>query len=596
MPVLNKKLGKIFSDMSNIYQYSNGKQRFRALAYERAAKVISELQDDITVYAKNKKLDELPGVGESISEKIDEYLTTGKIGKYETLKKSVPIDLLELMNITGFGPKSLKTIHEELHINDQKQLIKALQDGRISKLKGFGKKKVDNMLHSLKLHKTVEERMLLWNALQAGNIILEAFKKMKDVKHAELAGSLRRRKETIGDIDVLVASDAKSRKKIITTFVSLPFVKEILARGDTKASVIIEEYNKQVDVRIVNPDEWGSALLYFTGSKEHNVHLRTIARGKGYKISEYGLFEAKTGRQIACATEEEIYQKLGFDWIPPEMREEKGELEIAAAKKVPALIELKDIRGDLQMHSTWSDGAMEIEELARYVSTHYPYEYIVLTDHSKSVRIAGGMNEMQFLDQIKVIREVNRKLGNDLIKAGTEVDIMPDGSLDLNDELLKQLDWVCASIHYGFTHDNTERIISACRNKYVNCIGHPTGRIIGQREGYPVNWEKVFTIAKQTGTAMEINCQVDRMDLNDELAKMAVEKGVKLVISTDSHQAQNFAFMPLGVFIARRAWCTKKDILNTRSWDQVRNFAEQKRKGSRQFKGIAHRSRSKQPT
>ncbi|MDP4261390.1 MAG: DNA polymerase/3'-5' exonuclease PolX [Bacteroidota bacterium] len=578
MPVLNKKLGKIFSDMSHIYQYKNGKEKFRALAYEKVSKVIGDLQDDITVYAKNKQLEEIPGVGESIADKINEYIRTGKISKYESLKKTVPVDLLELMNITGFGPQSLKRIHQQLRINDKEELIKALQDGRISKLKGFGTKKVGNMLRSLKLHKTVEERMLLWNAIQAGNKVLEEFKKMKEVQQAELAGSLRRKKETVGDIDILVASDEKSRKKIITKFVSLPIIKEVLAKGDTKASVIIEEYNKQVDVRIISPDEWGSALLYFTGSKEHNVHLRTIARDKGYKISEYGLFNAKTGERIAGSTEEEIYKKLGFEWIPPEMREEKGELELAAEKKIPSLIELKDIRGDMQMHSTWSDGSMDIEELARYVIKHYPYEYIVLTDHSKSVRVAGGMDEKQFLEQIKAIRQVNKKLGKDFIKTGVEVDIMADGSLDLKDELLEQLDWVCASIHSGFTHDNTERIIAACRNKFVNCIGHPTGRIIGQREGYPVNWEKVFTIARQTGTALEINCQTDRMDLNDELARMAREKGVKLVISTDSHQPGNFAFMPLGVFVARRAWCTKKDILNTGTWDQLKKFAEHKRK------------------
>jgi DNA polymerase (family 10) len=260
------------------------------------------------------------------------------------------------------------------------------------------------------------------------------------------------------------------------------------------------------------------------------------------------------------------------------MREDRGELELAAAKKIPDLVTLNDIRGDLQMHSTWSDGTMDIEELARFVMKHYHYDYIVLTDHSKSVRVAGGMNEGEFLKQINEIRKVNKKLGKEFIKAGAEVDIMADGSLDLKDELLEKLDWVCASIHYGFTHDNTERIIAACNNKYVNCIGHPTGRLMGQREGYPVNWEKVFKIAKQTGTAFEINCQPDRMDLNDELAKMARESGVKLVISTDSHQAGHFGFMPLGVFVARRAWCTKKDILNTTSWEHVRKFAEQKRK------------------
>ncbi len=578
MPIVNKKLGKIFRDMSHIYQYKNGKQRFRALAYEKASRIINDLQDDITTYTKKDQLEEIPGVGSSIAEKINEYIKTGKIRKFESLKKTVPIDMLELMNIAGFGPQSLKLIHQRLKINDRDEVIKALQDGRISKLKGFGKKKVDNMLRSLKLHKTVEERMLLWHAMEAGNKVLDEFKKMKEVQQAELAGSLRRKKETIGDIDILISCDEKSRKKIITKFVSLPLIKEVLAKGDTKASVIIKDFNKQVDVRIIKPEEWGSALLYLTGSKEHNVQLRTIARDKGYKISEYGLFDIKTDKRIAGATEEEIYKKLGFEWIPPEMREQKGELDLAAEKKIPSLVTLEDMKGDMQMHSTWSDGTMDIEDLAHFVSGHYPYEYIVLTDHSKSVRVAGGMNEEQFSEQIKEIRRVNNKLKKDFIKAGAEVDIMADGSLDLKDDLLEQLDWVCASIHYGFTHDNTERIIAACQNKFVNCIGHPAGRIIGQREAYPVNWEKVFRTAKQTGTAFEINCQVDRMDLNDELARMARENGVKLVISTDSHQQSQFAFMRLGVFIARRAWCTKKDILNTASWSEIKKFADRKRK------------------
>jgi DNA polymerase (family 10) len=577
MPVANKEIGKILGDISHIYQYRNGKQRFRAMAYDKASKVISNLQDDITTY-ESKKLEMVPGVGESIAEKITEYIKTGKISKYESLKKTVPVDMLDLMNISGFGPQSLKKIHQKLRIDSRDEVIKALQDGRVSELKGFGKKKVANMLRSLKLHKAVEDRMLLWHALEAGNIVLDEFRKIKEVKQVELAGSLRRKKETIGDIDILVTSDVKDRKKIISKFISLPFIREVLAKGDTKASVIIKDFNKQVDVRIVNPDEWGAALLYFTGSKEHNVHLRTIAREKGYKISEYGLFDAITEKKIAGTTEEEIYKKLGFEWIPPEMREQKGEFDLAAAKKIPNLIELKDIKGDMQMHSSWSDGTMDIEELARFVMEHYPYEYIVLTDHSKSVRVAGGMNEKEFEEQIERIRAVNKKLKKDFIKTGAEVDIMADGSLDLRDNLLEQLDWVCASIHYGFTHDNTERIIAACQNKFVNCIGHPTGRIIGQREAYPVDWEKVFKIAKQTGTAFEINCQADRMDLNDELAKMARENGVKLIVSTDSHQQSQFDFIRLGVFIARRAWCEKKDILNCLHWNELKRIVDHKRK------------------
>ena len=578
MPAVNKELGKIFNDISHIYQYKNGKQKFRATAYEKAARVISDLQDDITTYSGIKQLEEIPGVGLSIAEKINEYIKTGKIKKFESLQKTVPIDMLELMNISGFGPHSLKRIHQNLKINNREEVIKALKDGRISEMKGFGKKKANNMLRSLKLHKTVEERMVLWHAMEAGNKMLGEFNKMAEVQQAELAGSLRRKKETVGDIDILVACDEKNRKKILAKFVSLPLIKEVLAKGPTKASVIIKEFDKQVDVRIVNPDQWGSALLYFTGSKGHNVELRTIARAKGYRISEYGLFDIKTGKRIAGDTEEEMYRSLDFAWIPPEMREQRGELDLAAENKIPSLVSLADIKGDMQMHSTWSDGTMEIEDLAQFVVSHYPYEYIVLTDHSKSERVAGGMNEEQFIEQVKEINRVNSKLKRNFIKKGVEVDIMADGGLDLKDSLLEQMDWVCASVHSGFTRDNTERIIAACENKLVNCIGHPSGRIIGQREAYPVNWQKVFKAAKQTNTAFEINCQANRMDLNDELARMARERGVKLTISTDSHQQSQFALMQVGVFIARRAWCTKNDILNTAPWDYIKKFAKQKRK------------------
>ena len=578
MPSTNKELAKIFKSMSNIYQYMGGEERFRALAYQKVARVLNNLPEDVSVYIQNDTVEDIPGVGEGIADKIREFIKSGKIKRYEELKKTVPVDLLEMMEITGFGPQSLKRIHEELKIKTKEQLIDALQKGTISKVKGFGKKKVENMLHGLKLHKTIEERILLWQALEIGDKILKEFKSIKEVHQTELAGSIRRGKETIGDIDVLVSAFEKDRKKIVSTFISFPFVKEVLAKGDTKASVIIKDDNRQVDLRIVEEDEWGAAMIYFTGSKEHNIRLRTIAKERGFRISEYGLFDVKTNKLIAGKTEKDIYEFLGFQWMPPEMREDKGELGLAAKRKIPELVCLEDMKGDMQMHSTWSDGEMDIEELAKFVLKNYPYEYIVLTDHSQAVKVAGGMNEKEFSKQIKAIRQVNKKLGKEFLKAGAEVDIKADGTLDLKDELLKELDWVCASIHYGLKNDNTERIIAACQNPYVNCIGHPSGRLIGKRDAYPVNWKKIFQVAKQTHTAFEINCQPDRMDLNDELTKQAKESVVKLVISTDSHQKMNFSFIRLGITIARRAWCQKKDILNTYNWKNIEAFVKLKRK------------------
>lgn len=578
MPALNHSLSRIFNEMASIYKYLGSAERFRALAYGKAARVIDGLKDDVKVYVKNNELEEIPGIGESIGEKIQEYIRTGKISKHEELKKKVPYELMELMNVSGFGPESLRQIHEELDVNTKDELINALADGSVSKLKRFGAKKVENMMRGLKLHKQSEERLLLWDALDLGERIVVELKVLKEVRRIELAGSVRRRKETIGDIDILVSCLPKDRKKIITEFTTLKERKTVLAKGGTKASIIIKDYNKQVDLRIVNENEWGAALLYFTGSREHNVHLRTIAKDKGWKINEYGVFRTKDDKRIAGETEKDVYDSLGFQWIPPELREDKGEIELAIKKKIPRLVELNEIQGDMQMHSKWSDGNMGIEELAKYVIKNYKYDYIVLTDHSKSERIAGGMDEKQFTKQIKEIKAVNKKIGKDFIKTGAEVDILPDGSLDLNDDLLSQLDWVCASIHSGFSKDNTERLIAACRNEYVCCIGHPSGRLLGKREAYKVNWGKVFKVAAETGTALEINAQPDRMDLNDELALQARQAGVKLTISTDSHAAQNYAFMKLGVYIARRAGCRAGDIVNAWSWKEIESFKELKRR------------------
>lgn len=563
--------------MSSIYQYMGGKQKFRAIAYAKAANTLDNLQQDISTYITNDKLKEIPHIGESIADKIKEYISSGHIKKYESLKNRMPAELLEMMDVKGFGPQTIKHIHKSLNIQTKQQLIDALQNGSLRKLKGFGERKIQNLQRSLKLYNVAEERMLLWDALQLGKKLLGELKQLKEVEKIELAGSIRRKKETIGDIDILIAAKKSNWKKIITFFTMQPFVKQVLAKGETKASVIINDFDKQADIRIVHPEEWGAALLYFTGSKNHNVHLRTVAKNKGFKINEYGLFDAVTNKFICGETEDAVYKKLGYDWIPPEMREDNGELELAFHHNLPRLITLNDMLGDMQMHSKWSDGAMEIEELAKFVLQNYSYDYIVLTDHSKSEKVAGGMDEKEFMEQIEEIAKVNEQLKNDFIKTGCEVDILKNGKLDLKDELLGQLDWVCASIHSGMNQDNTERLIAACEHPLVCCIGHPSGRIIGRRDPYPVNWKKVFEIAHKTGTAFEINAQKDRLDLNDELARMAREAGVMLTISTDSHSKENFDFMQLGVAVAQRAWCTKENILNTKSWKDVKQFVRKKR-------------------
>ncbi|RMA97574.1 DNA polymerase/3'-5' exonuclease PolX [Hydrogenothermus marinus] len=576
---INKDLANIFYKMAAIYEFLD--DNFRARAYQRAAHVIEDLPDDIRNYIQGGKIQRFRGIGESIYAKIKEYIETGKISKYEELKKKVPEDFIELIDLPGIGPKSLKKIYEELGIKTKEELIKALEDGRVEKLEGFGPKKVQNMLKALKMYEISKRRMLLWHALELSDYLVSQLKKLKEVKKVEVAGSIRRRKITIGDIDILVVAEDKDRKKIMDYFVKLPEVKEVLGKGLKKTSVIIKTSNgreRQVDLRIFKNEEWGAALQYFTGSKQHNVHLREIAKEKGLKINEYGVFKVDTGEKIAGETEEGVYKSVGMDFIPPELREDRGEIEAALEHRLPKLVELKDIKGDMHIHSTWSDGFNSIEDIAKFVKEHYKYEYIVITDHSKSQRVAHGLDEKRILEEIEEIKKLNQLLGFDFIKIGSEVDILLDGSLDFPDEILAKLDWVVASIHSHFNRDNTDRILKAMENPYVNVIGHPTGRLIGVREGYPVDLEAVIKKAKETGTALEINSQPLRMDIDDIWVKKAVEEGVKLVISTDSHNLGSFEYMKAGVAIARRGWATKKDILNTRSWKEVQKFINEKRK------------------
>jgi DNA polymerase (family 10) len=568
----NKPLSRIFHEMASCYRYLGSDERFRAIAYDNAARTIDGLREDISRYADSiEHLDELKGIGESIAEKITEYLRTGKIKTYEQLKKKVPADLVEFMDVNGMGPSTIRTLHEKLGIDSKDALILAIEKGRLSTLKGFGEKKIENISRALKLFKESGRRHLLPEAITACTTLLGLIRNIKGVERAEAAGSLRRGKETVGDLDIIIRARPISRKSIVSIFTKLPGVARIIAAGETKASVFMKEPGIQVDIRLVSAHEYGAAMLYFTGSKEHNIHLRIMAKEKGWKINEYGLFDAGSGKRLAGNSEEEMYRKLGMPFIPPELREDRGEIEWSMKKTLPKLVEEKDIRGDLQMHSTWSDGAETIETIARHVMRQFPhYEYIAITDHSPSERIAGGLSEKEFTKQFLEIEKVNKILGRDFVKKGVEVDILPDGSLDLTDTLLAQFDWVTASIHSGFSKDNTERLLKACAHPSVHCIGHPSGRLIGKREGYTVDWKKLFAEAAKTNTAIEINAQPERLDLGDELVREAVSKGVKITISTDAHNLNQFGNMGLGVTVARRGWCEKKNILNTMGWTELK--------------------------
>jgi DNA polymerase (family 10) len=586
----NRELAEIFHRMASCYRYQGPEQRFRAVAYENAARTLQGMKEDISLYAKDvKTLDKLNSIGESIAEKIIEFLHSGRIHTYEELKKEVPESLLELMDIKGFGPATVKLLHEKFNITTKDDLVTALDNGKLKGLKGFGEKKIENLLRGLKLYKAGQERMLLPVALETGNEVLKGIKDIKGIIEAELAGSLRRKKETIGDIDIIACAPKKDWKRIMNRIVKFPQVSRVLASGETKTSFLLENGHTQVDIRLVHEDEYGAALLYFTGSKEHNVKLRSWAKSKGWKLSEYGVFDAKTDRRLAGKTEEEIYKWFHMDWIPPELREDRGEIDAARSRKLPKLVEAADIVGDLQMHSTWSDGAASIEAIARHIQKHFPqYKYIVITDHSPSERVAGGLKPAEFRKQFVEIDKINQKLGGSFIKKGVEVDILADGSLDLPDDLLSEFDWVTASIHSGFSRDNTGRLIKACEHPSVHCIGHPSGRLIGKREAYPVDWSKLFDALVRTGTAIEINAQPERLDLKDDLVKQAIDAGARITISTDAHTLDQFGLMEFGVAVARRGWCTADDILNAHKWDALESFAGKKSSRVRKKRAALH--------
>ncbi|HVU94124.1 MAG TPA: DNA polymerase/3'-5' exonuclease PolX [Puia sp.] len=577
----NAELANIFHQMASCYRYLGARHRFRVIAYDNAVQTINGLKDDISTYAAGvKTLDKLHGVGVSIASKIIEFLQTGQIAAFEKLKQRVPPGLLPLMDINGFGPATVKTLHKKLGVSNQEEMLAAIESGRIGRLKGFGPKKINNMRKGLQLFAGRQTRMLLWDAMQIGDSMLNAVLAIPGVKKADLAGSLRRRKETIGDIDIVATADKKDWTTITGRFTNLPVVQRVLAAGKTKASILLQKSNAQIDLRLVSEQEYGSALLYFTGSREHNIALRTWAKTRGWKLNEYGVFETDTNKRLAGATEEEIYRLFGMHFIPPELREEKGGIDLARKGPLPKLIEIKDIRGDMHVHSTWSDGTADIGDIAGHLRKTFPaYEYVVITDHSPSQRVARGLTPQEFTRQFAEIDRLNAKLGLPFVRKGVEVDILADGSLDLSDHLLKQFDWVVASIHSLFNQDNTERLITACEHPLVCCIGHPGGRLIGKREPYPVDWRRLIQKAATTGTALEINAQPERLDIPDTIAKEAAEKGVRLAIGTDAHALNQFDFMSMGVSMARRGWCTKENILNTAPWKEIERFRSAKRHG-----------------
>lgn len=572
----NAILSELFDQMADIMEIL-GEDRFRINTYRRVGRIIADMPTDIETLLASGDLAKTPGIGKSSLAKIEEFIKTGTITAHKQLLAKIPPTLLELLTIPGVGPKSVKAVYEKLNVKTIAGLKKAIFSGSLAKLPGFGDKKAAAIARGIEFLEKSTGRIRLDQAVEAADIVTGFLKGLPGIGRIQHAGSLRRRVETIGDVDILVA--AKKGKKIIDAFTKAGFVQQVLAAGPTKGSAIIrtETTPVHVDVRVVPKESFGAAAQYFTGSKQHNVRLREIAVKAKLKLNEYGLFKAD--KRIAGATEEEIYQKLGLDFIDPLLREDRGEIEVAKTHALPELIDFKDIKGDLHVHTNASDGNADISELA-YTAKDMGYKYICITDHSKSSAIANGLSSKQLANQIKQIHKLNEKIKGITIFSGTEVDILADGLLDFDKKLLADLDFVIASIHSGMTSPRekvTTRTLKAMDNPYVNCIAHPTGRLIGQREPMDIDMAAVIKHAVQTHTALEVNANPYRLDLKDTHCKMAVEAKVTLTIGTDSHSTAGFSLMGFGVATAARGWATKADILNTLSPAKVQSWVKAKR-------------------
>lgn len=555
----NKDIASIFQKMADILEFKNDNP-FKINAYLKAARILNDLTTDIEAIAQSGELQNIPGIGKGTAEKIMEYLQTGRINKFEQLRQDISCDFIDLLRIPGLGPKTLAQLHKEFKINNLDDLKQVVADGRITDLPGMGEKKIENITRGIELYTSSKERMLLSHALQTARETIEQLKQSTDITAIEAAGSLRRGKETIGDIDILATG--KKGKAIIDAFVHLPLASDTLAHGETKGSIVTST-GIQLDLRVVDKDSFGAALQYFTGSKSHNIRLREIAKREHLKINEYGIFSAK--KKMGGKREKDIYTALHMDWIPPELREDRGEIEAALNHTLPSLLNKSDIKGDLHVHSTYSDGTHSLEEIARAAKAK-GYQYIAVTDHSPSLKIAKGLSEARLKEKIAEGKRVNKKLTDIRIFIGTEVDIKNDGTLDYPDTLLMQLDLVIGAIHSGFKQPKeqiTKRMITAMKNPYLHIIAHPTGRLLGEREPYDLDINQVIDMAGKTGTALEINAYTERLDLDDTHCMEAKQKGVKLAIGTDAHHVDQLWMMELGVTVARRGWLEANDVLNT---------------------------------
>ncbi len=571
----NIDISNIFNKMADLLEVK-GENAFRIRAYRKAAFNIESLGKDIGLLTK-AELMEIPGIGGDLAGKIEEYITTGRVRAYEELIKEVPESLVTLLKVPGLGPKTVSLLYSRYNVKDIDELERLAREHELIKIPGIREKTETNILKGIDMIKRTSTRYPIGKVLPVVNDILGYLSGNAPVGRLNTAGSIRRWKETIGDIDIL--STSKDPAGVMNVFTRMPDVKEVLMKGPTKSTVVLKE-GLQVDIRVVDEESYGAALAYFTGSKAHNIRLREIAVKAGLKLNEYGIFREKDNKKIGGATEEEIYEILKLQFVPPELREDTGEVEVAATHSLPRLIELEDIKGDLHVHSNWSDGNMKLEDLAE-VPVAKGYRYIAVTDHSKGLGVARGLHEERVIEQRKAIDALNKKLRGFRLLAGIEINIKSDGGLDFDQEILAAFDIVVASVHSGFKQSReqiTKRIITAMENPFVSIIAHPSGRLIGERDAYDVDMEEVLKGAVRTGTAIEINAYPLRLDLMEPYIRLAKSKGVSLAISTDSHNSGQFDNMTFGVSLARRGWLEKKDVLNTRNLDKLLLGIKKKRK------------------
>ena len=568
----NEEVAAALLEIADLLELSSDEDRFRPISYRRAARGVEALAEEIDDLARQGLLEQIPGVGKGIAAKIKQLLQEGKIDELERLRAQFPPGVLEIMRIPDIGPKTARRLYFELKVTSLQELRKAAEAGRLQTLKGFGKKSEQNMLKGIGLVESAKGRHLLGHVLPVAEMIVEHVRANAAVDHVAYGGSVRRMRESVADIDVLVTTtDAAGATK---AFLAFPMVREVVMSGDTKSAVLVGVGGErvQVDLRVLEPRSWGSGLQYFTGNKDHNVKLRTVAQKKGLKLNEYGLFRGE--EQIGGATEEEVYRVLGFPYIEPEMREDTGEIEAAQAGKLPELITLQDVRGDLHAHTNLTDGVNTLEEMAAAARAH-GYAYLGISDHSPSLRVANGLSEEHLRIHVAHIREYNRQSPDLKLLAGTECDILADGTMDYPDAVLKELDFVIGSVHTNFKmaeKEMTARVVRAMENEHVDIIAHPTARKIGQREPIALNLDRITDAAVETGTVLEVNAYPDRMDLNGPHAKLAKEHGAKVIIDTDSHATEQLGFMRLGVGSARRGWLEKSDVVNTMPYADLLSF------------------------